>query len=255
MDTLISIKNIDFNYHNSVILENISLDIKKGQNLAILGRNGGGKSTLVKLILGFLKPSSGSIEYIIDKNKLGYLPQIREFDTTFPINLFDLVISGLTNNKNFFSKFSSLDKEKTVNLMNEFEILELKDKHINEVSGGQLQRALIARAIISEPELIFLDEPESFLDKEFEEKLYTKIKSLKKYVNISMQYVSLKRILYSMKIKWTIHILIHMDMNTHMERIKYEFFYYAITIFIYAKCINCRTSIKYILWNYWNIHC
>ena len=179
MDTLISIKNIDFNYHNSVILENISLDIKKGQNLAILGRNGGGKSTLVKLILGFLKPSSGSIEYIIDKNKLGYLPQIREFDTTFPINLFDLVISGLTNNKNFFSKFSSLDKEKTVNLMNEFEILELKDKHINEVSGGQLQRALIARAIISEPELIFLDEPESFLDKEFEEKLYTKIKSLK----------------------------------------------------------------------------
>jgi zinc transport system ATP-binding protein len=179
MDTLISIKNIDFNYNNSVILENISLDIKKGQNLAILGRNGGGKSTLVKLILGFLKPSSGSIEYIIDKNKLGYLPQIREFDTTFPINLFDLVISGLTNNKNFFSKFSSLDKEKTVNLMNEFEILELKDKHINEVSGGQLQRALIARAIISEPELIFLDEPESFLDKEFEEKLYTKIKSLK----------------------------------------------------------------------------
>ena len=179
MDTLISIKNIDFNYHNSVILENISLDIKKGQNLAILGRNGGGKPTLVQLILGILKPSSGSIDYIIDKNKLGYLPQIREFDTTFPINLFDLVISGLTNNKNFFSKFSSLDKEKTVNLMNEFEILELKDKHINEVSGGQLQRALIARAIISEPELIFLDEPESFLDKEFEEKLYTKIKSLK----------------------------------------------------------------------------
>ena len=167
MDTLISINNLSFNYNGNVILENINLDIKKGQNLAILGRNGGGKSTLIKLILGFLKPSSGNIKFFINKDKLGYLPQIREFDNTFPINIFDLIISGLTNKKNFLNKFSELDKSKTINLMKEFGILELKDKHINEVSGGQLQRALIARAIISEPELIFLDEPESFLDQEF----------------------------------------------------------------------------------------
>ncbi len=178
MDTLISINNLSFNYNGNVILENINLDIKKGQNLAILGRNGGGKSTLIKLILGFLKPSSGNIKFFINKDKLGYLPQIREFDNTFPINIFDLIISGLTNKKNFLNKFSELDKSKTINLMKEFGILELKDKHINEVSGGQLQRALIARAIISEPELIFLDEPESFLDKEFEIKLYEKINSL-----------------------------------------------------------------------------
>lgn len=175
---LISLKNLSFRYGRDAILENVTLDIYDKKNVAILGRNGGGKSTLIKLILGFLKKTSGEIIYHIEKNEIGYLPQIREFDSSFPINIFDLVISGLVNKKNIFRKYNKSEKDRAIHLLKEFNILHLQNKLINEVSGGQLQRALIARAIISSPKIIFLDEPESFLDKEFGFKLFDKIKEL-----------------------------------------------------------------------------
>ena len=176
---LIEINNLSFKYENNIILDNVSFNITQNENIGILGRNGGGKSTLIKLILGFLKPASGTIKYNIDRKKTGYLPQIREFDSTFPISVYDLVISGLTDRKNLFRKFNLQEKKSASDIMEEFGISELKDKLINEVSGGQLQRALIARALISNPELIILDEPESFLDKKFESELYNKLKTLK----------------------------------------------------------------------------
>lgn len=177
-DLLISVKNLIFKYGKDNILDNISLNIYKNKNIAIIGRNGGGKSTLVKVILGFLKKTGGNIDYFIEQGKIGYLPQIREFDSSFPITIFDLVISGLTNKKNLFRKFNKNEKEKTEILLKEFGITHLKNKLISEVSGGQLQRALIARALISSPDILFLDEPESFLDKEFEFELFDKIKQL-----------------------------------------------------------------------------
>ena len=176
---LIEVNNLNFKYENNLILDNVSFNVTENENIGILGRNGGGKSTLIKILLGFLKPASGSIKYNIDRKKIGYLPQIREFDATFPISVYDLVISGLTNRKNLFRRFDSLEKKAASDIMDEFGISELNDKLINEVSGGQLQRALIARALISNPELIILDEPESFLDKNFEAKLYNKLKTLK----------------------------------------------------------------------------
>ena len=176
---LIEINNLSFKYENNIILDNVSFNITQNENIGILGRNGGGKSTLIKLILGFLKPASGTIKYNIDRKKTGYLPQIREFDSTFPISVYDLIISGLTDRKNLFRKFNSQEKKSASDIMEEFGISELRDKLINEVSGGQLQRALIARALISNPELIILDEPESFLDKKFESELYNKLKTLK----------------------------------------------------------------------------
>ena len=176
---LIEINNLNFKYENNIILDNVSFNVTKNENIGILGRNGGGKSTLIKIILGFLKPASGSIKYNIDRKKIGYLPQIREFDATFPISVYDLVISGLTDRKNLFRRFNMQEKKSASDIMEEFGISELSDKLISEVSGGQLQRALIARALISDPELIILDEPESFLDKNFESKLYNKLKTLK----------------------------------------------------------------------------
>ncbi len=175
---LLSVRNLTFKYGNDTVLKDVSLDIYKGKNVAVLGRNGGGKSTLIKVILGFLRKTSGKIDFFIDSSKIGYLPQIREFDTSFPINIFDLVISGITDRKNLFRKFNQEEIRKTDNIMKEFGIIHLKDKLISQVSGGQLQRALIARALISSPEILFLDEPESFLDKEFEFKLFDKIREL-----------------------------------------------------------------------------
>lgn len=175
---LLSVKNLTFKYGNDVILQDVSLDIYKGKNVAILGRNGGGKSTLIKVILGFLKKNSGDVNFFIDNARIGYLPQIREFDSSFPINIFDLVISGSSSRKNLFRKYNNEEIERVETLLKEFGISHLKYKLISEVSGGQLQRALIARALISSPEILFLDEPESFLDKEFEFKLFDKIKEL-----------------------------------------------------------------------------
>ena len=177
---LLSVKNLTFKYGNDIILKNVNFNIYKGKNIAILGRNGGGKSTLVKVILGFLKKTSGEINFFIENKKIGYLPQIREFDSSFPINIFDLVISGITNKKNIFRKFNLEEIKRANILLEEFGIYNLKNKLISEVSGGQLQRALIARALISSPEILFLDEPESFLDKEFEFSLFDKIKELSK---------------------------------------------------------------------------
>ena len=145
-EKLISVRNLNFKYNKETILSDINFDIIKGENVAILGRNGGGKSTLIKVILGFLKKNSGSIEFFINKNKIGYLPQIREFDASFPINIFDLVISGLASRKNLFRRFNKQEKEQT--------------------------------EIISSPDIIFLDEPESFLDQKFEFQLFEKIKHL-----------------------------------------------------------------------------
>ena len=176
---LIEVNNLNFKYENNIILDNVSFNVTENENIGILGRNGGGKSTLIKIILGFLKPASGSIKYNIDRKKIGYLPQIREFDATFPISVYDLVISGLTDRKNLFRRFNMQEKKSASDIMEEFGISELSGKLISEVSGGQLQRALIARALISNPELIILDEPESFLDKNFESKLYNKLKTLK----------------------------------------------------------------------------
>ena len=176
---LIEVNNLNFKYENNLILDNVAFNVTKNENIGILGRNGGGKSTLIKIILGFLKPASGSIKYNIDRKKIGYLPQIREFDATFPISVYDLVISGLTDRKNLFRRFNMQEKKSASDIMEEFGISELSGKLISEVSGGQLQRALIARALISNPELIILDEPESFLDKNFESKLYNKLKTLK----------------------------------------------------------------------------
>ena len=131
---LVSVRDLNFKYNNDYILNDINLDIFKGKNVAILGRNGGGKSTLVKVMLGFLKKNSGSIKFFTNDNKIGYLPQIREFDTSFPINIFDLVISGLTNKKNLFRKFNKEEKKQAETLLKEFDIFHLKNKLINEVT-------------------------------------------------------------------------------------------------------------------------
>lgn len=178
-NVLIKVSNLNFRYNKTLALSNINLTIKKGENIAIIGRNGGGKSTLIKILLGVLKKYEGNIEFNLNKNDFGYLPQIRNFNVDFPITIFDLVISGLVNKINIFTKFNAEDRKKTDIILEEFELTDIKDKMVFEVSGGQLQRALIARALIAEKKIIFLDEPESYLDKNFEDKLFNKINSMK----------------------------------------------------------------------------
>ena len=190
-NTIISLKNINFSYSrkSSKILENINLDINKNDFLAIIGPNGGGKTTLLKIILGLLKPDSGAIEYSgfsnEGRNKIGYVPQFSNFDKDFPINVLDLVLMGRLNEKKGLLKhYDSKDRELSLQNLDKLGIKNLAKNSINELSGGQLQRVLIARALTSEPEIMLMDEPSASIDKSSEEKLTELLQELNKSIPI-----------------------------------------------------------------------
>jgi len=163
----VEIKNLYFKYDKEWILENINLDLRDREFLAIIGPNGGGKTTLLKLILGFLKPSKGEIKIyekspIQARHLIGYIPQHTTFSLDIPITVFDIVLQGrLKKNKLFYSKE---DKEKALNTLTTLKIEHLKNKKIKDLSGGQRQKVLIARALATEPKILVMDEPTSAID-------------------------------------------------------------------------------------------
>ncbi len=172
---IINIKNVSAGYTpDKTILKNIDLTVYKNDFIGIIGPNGGGKSTLLKIILGLLKPLNGEILY---KNKtnnkvnIGYLPQINTIDKDFPIKVIDVVLSGLMNG-NAFKRFSKQEKQKAHNLITKMGLEEYYNNPISKLSGGQMQRVYLCRAIINNPELLILDEPNTFVDKNFEKELY-----------------------------------------------------------------------------------
>ena len=170
---LIELANVSMAYDNRPVLENVSLDICRGDFLAITGPNGGGKSTLLRIILKLLKPTSGKVIYFsggraVKRLPIGYLPQKNMIDSRFPITVNQVVSSGLIN-----SGLSSDDARDTVLLtLERIGMTSHRNSPIGELSGGQLQRTLLGRAIVSNPSLLVLDEPLSYIDKRFEPQIY-----------------------------------------------------------------------------------
>jgi zinc transport system ATP-binding protein len=180
MNPLIKIQNLTVGYDRTPVLQQVSLDILENDFLGVIGPNGGGKTTLLKAILGILKPIEGTIEFRSDikgKNRpIGYLPQVKHIDRKFPITVFDVVKSGLMMLNGSKSSFSV--KQNVNDLLNEMGIFEIKDKAIGELSGGQMQRVYLCRALISKPKVLMLDEPDTFVDNRFEGELYEKLREL-----------------------------------------------------------------------------
>jgi len=176
MKKLIEISDVSAGYDNNIVLRNINLEIFEQDFIGIIGPNGGGKTTLLRVILGLIKPVKGSIKYYteeIDKNTklLGYLPQISQIDNKFPISVFDVVYSGLIS-RDGLSLFSSGNRKKrTEEILIKMGIFESKKKAIGELSGGQLQRVFLGRAIIASPKILILDEPHTYVDSNFENEL------------------------------------------------------------------------------------
>ena len=154
----------NLNFEN--VLTNISLEIFEGDFISILGPNGGGKSTFIKLLLNILKPSSGTIKFSEDlKNKIGYVPQnATTVDGVFPATVEEIISTSFTNKFLFSKKITNEEKEYLDFLMKSFEISNLKSKLFVELSGGQKQRVLIVRALANKPRLLILDEPDIGLD-------------------------------------------------------------------------------------------
>lgn len=174
---LVDIQNITVGYDENIVLKGVSLKIYVRDFLGIVGPNGGGKTTLVKSILGLLKPVSGTIVFPDKevKKRTGYMPQIHLIDRKFPVLASEVVESGLMAAKNM-SK--SEKKEKVGAIVRKMDIENISRKAIGELSGGQLQRVLLARAIVNDPELLILDEPNSYVDKRFETNFYRILKEI-----------------------------------------------------------------------------
>ncbi len=185
---MISLKEVSFSFSNTEeVLDNVSFEMNDGEFIGILGPNGGGKSTFLRLILGLLKPQKGKIE--INERKISYVSQTTSLnDSSFPATVKEVVALGLVGNKPLLF-LNKKDKEKLNNILEEFGLSELKNRLISELSGGQLQKVKIAKALISNPSLVILDEPDAGIDEHGHELLIHTINELNQK-GVSILFVS-----------------------------------------------------------------
>ncbi len=188
--SIVSIRNLSVRYGETLALSHVTLDIYARDFLGVIGPNGGGKSSLVKAILG-LVPYSGEIvfsEEILRHGTpaIGYMPQVSELDKAFPISVEEVALSGLQSEKRLWGRYSASDRRKARELLTTCGIVELARRPIGELSGGQMQRALLCRALIAEPALLILDEPANFVDNRFEKELYALLRQLNERMAILM---------------------------------------------------------------------
>lgn len=185
INPIIRLEHICAAYDRKQVLEDVDLTIYDRDFLGVIGPNGGGKTTLMKIILGLLKPESGRISFYKGGKEaptisMGYLPQYNSIDKKFPISVYDVVLSGLNKQKSLFRSFSSEQREQVQRVIVRMGLEGLEKRAIGQLSGGQLQRALLGRAIVSNPSVVILDEPNTYIDKRFEAELYSLLNEINK---------------------------------------------------------------------------
>lgn len=193
MVPLVEIRHLTVGYEENMILSDVSLTIYDKDFIGVIGPNGGGKTTLLKAILGLLPPFRGEVIFhdcMTEGNhhRIGYLPQINNIDRKFPISVSEVVKSGLMSKNSIIKKYAQKDLEYAGELMNEMGIYEIRNKAIGELSGGQIQRTLLCRALVNQPKLLVLDEPNTYVDNRFEKELYEKLRRFNE--NIAILLVS-----------------------------------------------------------------
>ena len=183
--TYVEITNVSFGYEDTPVLENVSLAIMEGDFVLVIGPNGGGKTTLLKLILGIVKPWSGSVRIHKDiAGRLGYVPQFASFNRNFPTSALDMVLTGCINPQNYFKRYTKEEMEKANIILEKVELYGKRHENISHLSGGQIQKVLIARALVSEPVVLLLDEPTASIDITSKTSLLDFLKELNKKTTI-----------------------------------------------------------------------
>ena len=188
-NVVIDIDNVSFNYGSVSVLENISLQVYEDEFIGIIGPNGSGKSTLLKLILGLLSPDKGSISKYNHDGKdlhdhIGYVPQYSAFSRDFPITVSEAVMLGHVSKSSKMFGYSKQEIELAKQAMEKLEISDIAKRQIGMLSGGQLQRVLIARALVCQPEILILDEPTSNVDMRVEEDIFALLKNYSEHMTI-----------------------------------------------------------------------
>lgn len=162
MNWALKVEDLDFDYGKVEVLQHVNFEIKRGEFVGIIGPNGGGKTTLLRLMMGLLKPKRGRIQSA--SSSIGYVPQAHQFDPQFPISTLDVVLMGILRRLKWFGRFSKDDLEKAQRALRRVNLSDEADKSFALLSGGQKQRAIFARALVGDPEILFLDESFAFCD-------------------------------------------------------------------------------------------
>ena len=186
---LVKLENVWVHYDGVSILEGVNLSIEQGDFLGVIGPNGGGKTTLLKVIMGLIAPSRGRISVLGEpsrtgRHNIGYVPQYTMFDRDFPINVRDVVLMGRNGKVGLFKRYGRKDKETAKSALQTVNMLDYKDRQIGKLSGGEQQRVFIARALVTEPRLLLLDEPTASVDPAMQTDFYELLEKLKKRMAI-----------------------------------------------------------------------
>lgn len=176
--SLLSFHDLSFSYGTIEVLKKVNLEVHQGEYIGIIGPNGGGKTTALQLILGFLKPRNGTVQVGCPSTKIGYVPQINAYDKAFPISVLEVVLMGSLGKLSWMGTLPKEEKERARLLLKEVGCAHLEKRAFGTLSGGQAQKVLIARALMCDPELLLLDEPTANIDAESEAAIFAYLKTL-----------------------------------------------------------------------------
>ena len=220
---IIQISDLYAAYEEKTVLSHVDLTVYERDFLGIIGPNGGGKTTLIKSILGLHQPQKGKIHFYkngkeVPEINMGYLPQYNNIDKKFPISVYEVILSGLSKQKSIFQRYSNEQHELVRQMIIQMGLEGMDKRAIGELSGGQLQRALLGRALVSNPEVIILDEPNTYIDKRFEAKLYSLLEEINKVRAIILVSHDIGTILKNVKtiacVNETVHYHPHTEVPT-----------------------------------------
>jgi zinc transport system ATP-binding protein len=189
MAYLFEMFSLSASYGANLVLQDVNFKVNENDFIGVIGPNGGGKTTFLRVILGLVKPVTGKMVFnsdLLNGNSIGYLPQMSTGDINYPVTVTDIILSGLMIRKGIISRMSASDKKKADDVIDELGLSGMSESTLNELSGGQMQRVFLARAIIGNPRLLLLDEPGNFVDTTFENDFYEKLKDLNKRMAILM---------------------------------------------------------------------
>jgi len=217
---MIDIKNLYFSYTKQLVLEDINLSIKPKEFLAIIGPNGGGKSTLLKLLLSIVKPQKGNINISeVMKNSIGYVPQNTDININFPISSQEVVMMGIKNISKSIFGYNKKEKNISLEVLKKVNMGDYSKSKIGSLSGGQRQRVMIARALVSNPKILILDEPTSNIDKVGQKDIYNLLKELNKEITIIVVSHDISIILeYANKVAYLNKTLSYHDISDKANR-------------------------------------
>ncbi len=188
---IISVQHLWAGYDHEPILEDINLSVREYDFIGLLGPNGSGKTTLFRVLLGLLRPLQGTVKIMgLPPNKgrrhIGYVPQTVSFDRAFPISVWEVVMLGRLSQRRLLQPFTAHDRQVVQDVLDQLEIAHLRHRAIGQLSGGQRQRVYIARALVTEPQVLLLDEPMASVDQAASSNLYDVLRELNKSVTIVM---------------------------------------------------------------------